>query len=169
MTGVRARPVRLALAMALAIATLSTSAHAHPLHTTMTELRFDARTHTVRATIHAYLDDFGRAVSRLSPDAAPPTQVSDSAAIAYIRGHFAITTQDGRGLPLRGCGIELRGDAYLICVEAGAAGRMEGMRIQNRMHTELYQDQINIVQATDGGARATLLFTREDGPKTLRS
>ena len=33
---------------------------------------------------------------------------------------------------------------------------------------DLYEDQVNVVQATMGGARSSLLFTRGDKPKRLR-
>lgn len=155
------------LVLALLPASFVATAHAHPLHTTMTELTFDARTRSLRATIHAFSDDFGRAVNGLSPEATPPAQVSDSAAIAYLRGHLVVTGPDGRVIPLRWCGIERRGDAYLIGMEAAGTGRMDGVRIRNRLHTDLYPDQINIVQATDGRSRATLLFTGADWSKPL--
>ena len=44
---------------------------------------------------------------------------------------------------------------------------MDELRIRNRMQTDLYPDQINIVQATDGRSRATLLFTGADWSKPL--
>ena len=34
---------------------------------------------------------------------------------------------------------------------------MDDVRIRNRLNTDLYPDQINIVQATDGRSRATAL------------
>jgi hypothetical protein len=45
---------------------------------------------------------------------------------------------------------------------------LDGLRVSNRVLVELYADQVNIVQATVGARRASLLFTRGDGAKALR-
>jgi hypothetical protein len=157
----------LLVAGALLIATAA-PALGHPLHTTLTEIgRGDGR--TLRATIRVFADDFGRAVLGLGAAAAAPAMdaVSDSAASAYVRAHFTIATPDGRALPLSWCGVRRTGDLVWVCLEAAWSGAMDGMRVHDRMLFELYRDQINIVQASDGGSRASLLFTSGDGPKRI--
>lgn len=139
-------------------------AGAHPLHTTITELVFSGT--TVRVTIRAYVDDFGRSVHGIAAGAAAPAQVADSAAAFYVRSHFALAGADGRPVALRWCGMERREGVYLICL-AGAIGRMEGAMVHNRMHWELYPDQINIVQASYSGRRESLLFVKDDPPRRL--
>ena len=37
----------------------------------------------------------------------------------------------------------------------------------NRVLTERFADQVNLVRATYAGRSATLIFTRGDGPKAL--
>jgi hypothetical protein len=162
-----ARLARLLAACAVLMAAAS-PALSHPLHTTLTEIgRGEGR--TVRATIRVFQDDFGRAVLGLGAAATAPaaSAVSDSAATAYVLAHFAIATPDGRALPLRWCGVRRTGDLVWVCLEAAWSGAMDGMRVHDRMLFELYRDQINIVQAIDGGSRASLLFTSGDGPKRI--
>lgn len=151
-------------AAALLACGAATPALAHPLHTTITQVAF--RGDSLRAIIRVFADDFGRAVHGLGAGDPAPTAVSDSAAAAYVRSRFTITGAGGRLVTLRWCGMERREGAYLMCV-AGAAGRMAGTSVHSRLHWELYADQVNIVQATSGRRRETLLFLRGDPPRRL--
>lgn len=163
----RARLTRLLAAGAMLIATAS-PAFGHPLHTTLTEIgRGDGR--TLRATIRVFADDFGRAVLGLGAAAAAPAMdaVSDSVASAYVRGHFTLATAGGRAMPLQWCGIKRTGDLVWVCVEAAWVGPLGGVRVHDRMLFDLFRDQINIVQSSDGGSRSSLIFTAGDGPKRI--
>lgn len=144
-------------------------AFGHPLHTTITDLvqRRDER--VVRATIRIFSDDFGRAVLGLPASAVAPSAsaVSDSAAAAYVRAHFSLSQADGRQLPLNWCGVRRSGDLVWLCVEARRDGSLRGLRVHNQLLFELYPDQVNIVQAAWDGGRASLLFTRGDGPRPV--
>lgn len=138
---------------------------AHPLHTTMAELERDRARGTVRVTIRVFVDDLGRAVLRLPASAAPPAPLGDPAAAAYATSHFTLEV-DGQALPLTSCGVRRTGDLAWICLESARGGRTEGVRVRNSMLFELYADQINIVQS-HGAERASVLFTRGDGPKRI--
>jgi hypothetical protein len=55
-----------------------------------------------------------------------------------------------------------------LCLRAPAPRAAARLTVHNRMHFELFEDQVNVVQATLGGRRRSELFTRGDGPKPLR-
>ena len=136
----------------------------HPIHTTITEIRI-ARG-TARITIRVFADDFGRAVHGLPADADAPSRVDEAQAFAYVRSR--LTLEAGRrGLALRWCGQRRLEDAYLLCVTAEGVTGLRAVRVANRMHTELYADQVNLVHATAGRERAGVLFLRGDGLKPL--
>ncbi len=46
-------------------------------------------------------------------------------------------------------------------------GGLAGSRVDNRILTDRFADQVNVVRATYGRRTATLIFTRGDGPKAL--
>jgi hypothetical protein len=46
--------------------------------------------------------------------------------------------------------------------------RLAGTHLRNAIHTEVFSDQVNIVQARFAGRSASLLFTRGDGEKTVQ-
>ena len=65
-----------------------------------------------------------------------------------------------------------------MAVGIGLAGAVEPLRaiiaepelgrVEARMLFEVYDDQVNIVQLSDGSRRQTLLFSKGDGAKEVR-
>jgi hypothetical protein len=127
----------------------------HPLHTTMTEVTEDCAHGTVRATIRVFADDFGKARAQTSE-------------LSYVASRFSFIDRSGRSLPLRSCGTRRTGELLWICVEAASADGLAALRVRNAMLSDLFDDQVNVVQGTIGGARRSLLFTKGDPSKPLR-
>jgi hypothetical protein len=136
----------------------------HPLHTTVTEIRVERG--AARITIRAFADDFGRAARALRADAAAPDRMDDALAFTYVRTRLTLEMA-GREVALRWCGQQRSDDAYLLCVTASGVTGLAGLRVVNRMHTELYADQVNLVHAVHGRERVSLLFLRGDDLKPL--
>ena len=130
----------------------------HPLHTTLTQLAYRDRDHMVEATVRVFADDF-RAALR--------ADVSDSAAVSYLRSTFTLADQAGRPLPIAWCGLRRTGDLLWLCLRAPVAPGLSGLRVYVALLFDRYADQINIVQASYAGRRAALLFTSGDAPKSL--
>jgi hypothetical protein len=114
--------------------------------------------------MRVFADDFSAAVMpRTGGNVIPP----DSAMVRYVSGRFALQASGGRPIPLRWCGVRRDGEALFLCFHAAAQPSPAGARIRNALLSELFSDQVNIVQANYGGARRTLLFTPRDGMKAL--
>ena len=135
------------LLMALAL-------NAHPLHTTMTELTEERAHGVVRATIRVFADDFGKARGQ-TPE------------LGYVTSMFGFTDRTGRQLVMRSCGTRSTGELLWICVEASSADGLAALRVRNGMLSDLFDDQVNVVQGTVGGARRSLLFTKGDRAKPI--
>lgn len=135
----------------------------HPLHTTMAEIRVEGG--AAHITIRAFADDFARAVLT-RPEAGAADTVPDSLAFAYVRRHFMVRA-GGAPVALAWCGMERRGDAYRLCLTAAGVRSLRNVVVASRLHHELYDDQVNIVQAVDGRDRASVMFLRGDGPRPL--
>jgi len=129
----------------------------HPLHTTLTQLAYRDADGTVEATVRVFADDFRAALKG---------EVTDSAAVTYLRSTFALADPTGRPLVTTWCGIRRTGDLLWLCLRAAAHG-LSGLRVRVALLFDRYADQINIVQATYGGRRTALLFTSGDAPKSL--
>ena len=130
----------------------------HPLHTTLTQLAYREADGMVEATVRVFADDFRAALKG---------DVTDSAAVIYLRSTFALADPAGRPLVTTWCGIRRTADLLWLCLRAPAAHGLSGLRVRVALLFDRYADQINIVQATYGGRRAALLFTSGDAPKPL--
>lgn len=157
------------LLLSLAMLPAAGLALPHPMHTTITELAWRPGSRVVRATIRIFEDDFGRAVLGLPASAPAPDSaaVREPAAEAYVRAHFGLAGAGGAELPLRWCGVRRSGNVVWVCIESGEGVAPAGLRVRNGVLFELYRDQVNIVQSLLGSAKASVLFTRGDGPKAI--
>ena len=88
--------------------------------------------------------------------------------VRYVVGRFTIADASGRAVPLRWCGARRAGEVIFVCLRAPMPAGPAGARVRSAVLTELFTDQVNIVQATYGGRRRTLLFTPTDGAKVLQ-
>lgn len=156
------RRVRAALLGLLLLAWTGT-AGAHPIHTTLTQIGYDREARAVTLSVRVFADDFGTALARL-----PYAGSFEAASLAYARRTLTLRDSRGRSIPLGWCGARKTGVVIWLCLRAPSPRGLSGMTIHNRMHFELFDDQVNLVQATVNGRKRSVLFTRGDRPKTLR-
>lgn len=153
-------------AMAWGVAFLLASAlarvAAHPIHATLTELRYDAAKRTVEASIRVFAEDLRDALKREGTAARANAGAAD-----YARSRFALYDR-GQAVGLESCGARLSGDLLWLCLVGHGSTGLEGLTVSNRLLFELFNDQVNIVQATAAGRRVSLLFTKGEGAKPLR-
>jgi hypothetical protein len=136
----------------------------HPLHTTITELTWTSGSGTLEASIRGFADDINAAAGR----GAGAVAVSDSALARYAAASLVVIGKTGRAVELGWCGARRAGDLIWLCLRGPAPAGLSGGQVQARMMFELYHDQVNIVQVSDGSRRQTLLFAQGDGSKALR-
>jgi len=165
---------RRALAALVALTLAGTSAprvlEAHPLHSTITELVEDRGHGLVRATIRVFADDFGTAVARSAKDRVTPSSghAWDVAVAAYAATAFGLQDAQGHALPMRSCGARRTGDLLWLCLEASTTQPLSSLRVRNTVLCEVFEDQVNVVQATLATDRRSVLFVRGDTYKPVR-
>lgn len=141
---------------------------AHPLHTTITELTFDASTKAVRLSIRVFSDDLAEGIrKRTGVPTAAGDSVTDAAALAYVRATVSLVARDRRPLPLASCGSRSVNDLRVLCILATAPAGPSTLRLRQGMLLEVYDDQVNVVQTLYGGRRRSLLFTRSSPAQAL--
>lgn len=141
---------------------------AHPLHTTITELTFDASTKRVRLSIRVFSDDLAQGIRTQRGSRAPATDsITDAAAFAYARATISLVGRDRRPLPLASCGSRAIQDLTLLCITARAPAGPSALRLHHGMLLELFDDQVNVVQTMYGDRRRSLLFTRSSRAREL--
>jgi uncharacterized protein DUF6702 len=157
----------IALLCVAALASHAREASAHPLHTTYVRLTYDEQSRTMESSIRVFASDLAAAVAKRKGAPAPgDDRVSDADAMTYVSGTFLASGRDGRALPLAWCGSRRAGDVLWLCVRVTNAASPTAMTISDQMLCELFDDQINIVQATAGAKHASMLFTKGDRAKS---
>jgi hypothetical protein len=154
---------RALLLAAASIAIAARPASSHPLHTSLAELTYDARTKEIRISIRVFIDDLTKASNAY----AKSKRIASSPVDAYARGMFVVADRSGRALSLLSCGSKPVGDLMWLCFRAPAPSGPSGFKIVHKILFDLYSDQINIVQSTYDGRKQSLLFVRGDGLKRI--
>jgi hypothetical protein len=139
------------------------------MHSTLTEVVEDPARGTLRATIRVFADDFGIALARSARTPLTAAGPAWEAAAAYYAARvFGIRDGKGRALTLHPCGIRRTAGVIWVCLETDVVASAEGLQVRDSILCELYDDQVNVVQGTFGGARRSVLVVRGDGYKVLR-
>ena len=167
----RARCSVIAISLWLCAAALAFDPHgaeAHPLHTTLVQLTFDERAHVLTGSIRVFANDFSAAVSKHAGVKTPDDdRVSDAAAFAYVSSTVQLTDAAHHPVALQWCGSRRVGDLLWLCVRAANTSGPDALQLSDQMLCELFDDQVNIVQAVSGEKHASALFTKGDGAKSV--
>jgi hypothetical protein len=142
------------------------AAWSHPLHTTLTEIALDSADGTMRLTIRAFADDFSAVVARHAGKPRPADyRVSDTDVAAYVAATVSVEEANGRRAPLTWGGLRRTGDLMWVTVRVPSVRSLRGVKLASTLLFEVFEDQVNIVQATSDGRRHSMLFTAGDGRK----
>ena len=166
----RVRTVALAVIGASLMLGAPSVGRAHPLHTSLAEISYDAKTQRIVVSLRVFVDDFTKASDAYQRQLVSRNQRArvQSPLVSYALETFSIADAAGRQLPLESCGGKRVGDLMWLCFSARVASPPKSLKVSSRILFEMYKDQINVVQATLGSRKSNALFTPGDGPKQLR-
>ncbi len=155
---VTARVVALALLALLALATgaWAPARAAHPLHTTFTEVAWDAPTRTLRLTVRAFAEDLD-AAARASARGA---ETAAAMRARYVASRLVVRDAAGRPLALASCGGREERDLVFVCLAAPLPDARRGITLGHHVLTEVFDDQVNVVRLSLGARRGMALFTK---------
>lgn len=144
------------------------TATAHPIHMSFTEARYTGANRTLQLWVRVFANDFAAAAARRSGIRLGRDSVIDPAiGTAYLTEKLQLAAADGRAIGLVSCGVKRVNDMLGFCLQARIVHSMGKLKMRNSIMTELFGDQVNVVQTVDRGARASRLFVRGDGAKDL--
>jgi hypothetical protein len=153
---------RMALAGSLVLLVGVAEPGAHPIHTTFTEIVQEVRTKRLSVTVRGFADDLTTAARTVTPGGTV-----DSAIVIYLRRKVLINGPANRPVTLGLQGVRRAGDVAWFTFLSDSPVNLDGARLLNSAMTELYADQVNVVQIKAGGRSRTMLFTPGDGVKTI--
>lgn len=138
------------------------SAFLHPLHVSVTEIKFDVKDKELEIITRIFLDDLEEAIrlERKQPtlDITQPGSGinTDQLLVEYLSKKLAIKV-DGKIVKITFLGHEIEGDAVIVYAYAPGVKKIKGIEVTHTSITELYEDQSNLVHVT-----------REDKTKSMR-
>ena len=158
--------IAVAVALCGSLAAAPREAAAHPLHTTLVQLTYDEGARVLEASIRVFAGDFAAAVAKHGGAKIPDDdRVTDAAAFAYVSSTLRFTNAAGQPMALQWCGSRRAGDVLWLCVRASGSASPSALALSDQMLCELFDDQVNIVQAMAGAKHTSMLFTKGDGAK----
>jgi hypothetical protein len=158
----------IAIALILAVGPLliaTRPVESHPLHTSLAQIEYDPVKREMQISIRVFVDDFSKASAAYA--LLNRGKTSGASALAYARSAFMVADPSGRQLPLAYCGGQRVADLIWLCFHTSAPRGISRFQVADKILFDLYTDQINIVQATYGGKKVSLLFTHGEGFKRL--
>jgi hypothetical protein len=146
----------------------------HKIHVSVAQIEFNQSKQSVEIAIRVFTDDLENALSRRSkravkidPAAAKKDRQVGDLAMAYLRENFELKTRTGRAVKLNWAGLEGQMDMFWLYLEGKMPGGLEGAQLRNGIFCELFDDQVNIVNAKIQGKQAGLMFEAKDSFKVI--
>jgi hypothetical protein len=153
--------------------------YSHKIHVSVMNLEFDRPKQTVEIVIRVFTDDLENALGRRAKQAmkidlatAGKDRQFIEQVMAYLRGGFELKNKAGRPVALSWNGVEGQPDGQAdmiwIFVKGRMPGGLEGAQMRDKIFCELFDDQVNIVNAKHQGKQIGLMFEPKDDFKILR-
>ncbi len=146
----------------------------HNVHVSVTQIEYNEVKQSTRLIIRVFADDLENALSQHTKRTIKIDATSDinkreigQMLIVYLRLHLELKNKSGRQVKLEWVDLEGDGAVFWLYVEGKMPGGLEGTQLKNRIFCELFDDQVNIVNATLKGKKIGLMFETKDEFKVI--
>lgn len=137
----------------------------HDFHTSLTEMRVNAKEKTVEVTVRVFTDDIETALTKANNGQRVRLEMKDNAGPLierYLKQHFVLTNAKGQRRPYQFLGKEFEADATWLYLEIPLTEPLPGVILQNDVFFDLFDDQTNLVNVFYGGdEKRSFLFTQK--------
>ncbi len=135
----------------------------HDFHTSLTEMRVNAKEKTVEVTVRVFTDDIEKALTKANNGQRVRLELKDNFGPLidrYLKQNFVLTNGKGQRRPYQFLGKEFEADATWLYLEIPLTGPLTGFTLQNDVFFDLFDDQTNLVNVFYGGEeKRSFLFT----------
>jgi hypothetical protein len=134
---------------------------AHEFHTSLAQIQYNKTSHSFEVSLRVFTDDLEAALTRENKNqkvSIADAKVADPLIEKYVNKHLGILNKQNQKQPMTFVGKEIEVDVTWIYIEISSTGDLGGLRIQNSILTELFDDQVNIVNLNYLRKTSTYLF-----------
>ncbi|KAA9353246.1 hypothetical protein F0P93_17515 [Larkinella humicola] len=154
----------------IAFLLLTASRPVHPVHTSITQMQYNAAEKTFEVSLRVFTDDLEEALTKENNNQR--VRLSDKDANGplverYVRKHFGLTSASRQRKPYRYVGKEQEVDATWIYIEIPYNEPVQGSLLQQSMLTDLFDDQMNLVNVSYLAEKKTVLFRKSNTQQVL--
>jgi len=149
----------------------SQPASAHDYHASITDVKYNPRTQNLEVAVKVFMDDLEDALSRQAKSKI--TYSSKSEAIKkhladYLNATLAFELEKGKPLNSKLIGSEEDADVVWMYVEVPVQqATLAQLYVKNAILTDLFTDQMNIVNVNYKGETESVMMQRGDVNKKL--
>ena len=158
----RKRLVILITGVLLTVAWISgRSAGLHPVHTTVTQMQYNAAEKSFEVSIRLFTDDLEAALTKENNNQRvrlSPRDNNDLLLERYLRKHFALVNARRQRKVFQYVGREQETDATWIYVEIPYNEPVSGCLVEQSVLMDAFPDQMNLVNVSYLTQKKTLLF-----------
>ncbi len=148
------------------------SVFAHPFYTSMCQVDFNEKTHSLEISVRFYADDL---IAALEYQGAPELFLgekkeipqTDSLTNAYIQSKYKFIV-NGEKTEFTFIGKELDMDVVWCYFEIKKVSDLKQIEVQCSLLTELYDSQNNIIQITKNGVTKNMLLSKSKTVDSLK-
>lgn len=163
---------KLLTGLLLLVALLATQpASAHDYHASITDIKYNPRTQSLEVAVKVFMDDLEDALSRQAKSKI--TYSSSSVAVKeqladYLKSTLTFELERGKPLKAKLLGSEEDADVVWLYVEVPVQQEaLTQLYVRNAILTDLFTDQMNIVNVNYKGETESVLMQPGDVSKKL--
>lgn len=133
----------------------------HEFHTSLAEVHYNPSGQALEVSLRVFTDDLESALSR--DNGGKIIRVTEAAAAdpfikSYLAKNFSLIDDGNRRHPVMLLGKEITSDVTWLYFEIRDVESLAGKRLQNAVLTELFDDQINMVNLITPAGKRSFLF-----------
>lgn len=137
----------------------------HPLHVSVTEIKFDGKDKELEITARIFLDDLEEAIRQERKQASlditnPGAGLTTDALVSTYLTKRLTAKVDGKPVVIKYLGHEIEGDAIVVYAYAPNVKKIKSIEVHHSTITEVYEDQSNLVHITLGDKTRSLRLMR---------
>lgn len=136
-------------------------AQRHDFHTSLAEVHYNQAEQTLEVSLRVFTDDLESALSRENGGKAirvTEDKTADPFIKNYLSGRFSVIDGANRRKPVNLLGKEITVDVTWLYFEIRDVESLADKRLQNAVLTELFDDQINMVNFITPSGKRSFLF-----------
>ena len=134
---------------------------AHDFHTSLTEMRYNAKSKNFEISLRVFTDDLQKMLSETNQNKKfilENNDKNDPLVEAYIKKHFVVTNPKNQKLNINYIGREKEGEATWIYLELPVSESINGSKIQNDVLIDMFDDQTNILNVFVQNQKKSYLY-----------